>query len=90
MHNQNRNVHQPRQCDGAMGSLSFANCRMTDRVVPRFDMAAVEEPLTQPTDHVVVFSVDHDKCTMFPSGRQYVENLHVVEPQAIVRHVDLE
>ena len=53
-------------------------------------MAAVYQSLTQPADHVVILGMDQNESAVLAGDRENFENLDIVKPQFVIRHVDLE
>ena len=63
---------------------------MTDPVVARLRIALAEHAAGEPRRDAVVLGVHHDERTAAARDRHHVEDLPVVDVQALVGHVDLE
>ena len=63
---------------------------MADRMVLRRPVSALEEPIGEPPNHVVILGVHHRHRAFAPREREHVEHLVVVELEQVVGHVHLE
>ena len=87
---EDRCLHDLRQRDGAVGRLALGGRAVGDAEARRADVARPLHAVGEPADAVVVLAVDHDKGVVLLGRGQHVENLHVLQLQPLVGHVDLE
>ena len=90
VHDEHRDVDEPRKVDGPARRLALRDARMADRMILRRSVSPVEEPIGEPPDHVVVLGVHHGHRAFAPREREHVEHLVVVELEQVVGHVHLE
>ena len=86
----NRLVDDLGKGDRPLRRLALGRRGVRHRVILRLPIAALQQALAQPLDHVMVLGVDHDHGPLAPRGGEHVEYLAVVEPEQVVGHVDLE
>jgi hypothetical protein len=90
VHDQQRNIQQLRQAQGAIGRLGLGDARMAHGMEHGSGIPCRQQLVGQPTNDLVVLRMNHRHGAMLPREREDREQLVVVEPQSIIGHVDLE
>ena len=90
MHDQHRHIEQARQRNHPVGGFALGQRVVRHRMELGCHMAVVEQPLGDPFDDVVVFSMHHHQSAFAPSGVQHIQHLAVIELELVVGGVDLE
>ena len=90
MHDQHRHIEQARQRNHPVGGFALGQRVVRYRMELGRHMAVVEQPLGDPFDDVVVFSMHHHQSAFAPGGVQHIEHLPVIELELVVGGVDLE
>ena len=85
-----RLVDEGGERDDPVEGLGLAAARMAHAVVARRAVAVGDEPLAGPRDHGVVLGMHADERAVVARGVEHVEQLHVVELDAVVGHEHLD
>ena len=81
VYDQNWHVDHLGQTDCAVCRFVLGEFDMTDRMELGCIIAALDKVICQPTDHVMVFGMDHDHRAMLSGCGEYIEHLAIVEFQ---------
>ncbi len=90
MHEQDRHIDDLGQRDRAVRRLALHRHRRHLRILRERVVAGGAQLLCQPVDAVIILGMDHDHGARAAGGRQHLQDLQIVERQALIGHVDLE